>query len=159
MRVIGIDPGIERTGFAILEMHGTKVHLLDSGRIFTEKRHPFSHRLNLLATDLKSLLQEWKPTAAAVEQLFFSKNVKTAMVVSHARGVILEVLEAHGVPMEEFNPAHIKLSVTGDAKADKKQVRKMIQYLLGISLKSDDTADAVAAGLCFLHTNPLLKKC
>lgn len=159
MRVIGIDPGIERTGFAILEMHGAKVHLLDFGRIFTEKRHPFSHRLNLLATDLKSLLKKWKPTAAGVEQLFFSRNVKTAMKVSHARGVILEVLEEHGIPMEEFNPAHIKLSVTGDAKADKKQVRKMIQYLLGISIKSDDTADAIACGLCLLHTNPLLKQC
>lgn len=157
MRVIGIDPGIERTGFAVLEMEKGTVRVLDCGRIFTDKRHPFSHRLNLLATDLKNLIRQWKPDASSIEQIFFSKNVKTAMRVSHARGVILETLEENGVPVQEFNPTHIKLSVTGDAKADKLQMKKMIQYLLGITLKSDDATDAIACALCCLHTNPLVK--
>lgn len=152
MRVIGIDPGIERTGFAVLERENGRVRLLDSGRIFTDKKHPFSHRLHSLATDMAALLKQWKPQAAAVEQLFFSKNVKTAMRVSHGRGVILETLEEHGVAIQEFNPSHIKIAVTGDARADKLQMKKMLQCLLGFSPDSDDAADAIACGLCLLHT-------
>ncbi|MBI2638483.1 crossover junction endodeoxyribonuclease RuvC [Candidatus Peregrinibacteria bacterium] len=154
---MGIDPGIERTGFAVLEMEKSKITVLDFGRIFTDKRHPFSHRLNLLATDLKNLIRQWKPQAASIEQIFFSKNVKTAMRVSHARGVILETLEEHGIQVQEFNPAHIKLAVTGDAKADKLQMKKMVQYLLGIALEGDDATDAIACALCMLHTNTFVK--
>ena len=73
MRVIGIDPGIERTGFAVLEMAGGKTHLLDFGRIFTDKKDPFSHRLNTLSCDLKRLLKKWKPDAAGIEEVFFPK--------------------------------------------------------------------------------------
>lgn len=150
MRIIGIDPGIERTGFAVLEMRSGKFSLLDCGRIFTEKRHPFSHRLNLLANDFKQILRQWKPDAAALEQVFFSKNVKSAIKVSHARGVVLEMLEEHGIPVREFNPSHIKIAVCGDARADKLQIKKMLQYLLAIDVKSDDAADAIACGICFL---------
>ena len=153
MRVIGIDPGIEKIGFAILEMAAGKLRLLDFGCIVTDKKHQFSHRLNCLATDLKTILRKWKPMAAGVEEIFFSKNVKTAIKVSHARGVILEILEERGVPVIEFNPSHIKIAVTGDGKADKSQIKKMIQCLLAIKLKNDDTADAIACGICLLTTN------
>ncbi|MEK7171325.1 MAG: crossover junction endodeoxyribonuclease RuvC [Patescibacteria group bacterium] len=152
MRVIGIDPGIERTGFAVLEMAGGKTHLLDFGRIFTDKKDPFSHRLNTLSCDLKRLLKKWKPDAAGIEEVFFSKNVKTAIKVSHARGVILETLEEHGIAIYEFNPAHVKMTVTGDGRADKFQVKKMVKCLLGIDLKRDDTADAIACGLATIAT-------
>ncbi|MEK7524013.1 MAG: crossover junction endodeoxyribonuclease RuvC [Patescibacteria group bacterium] len=153
MRVIGIDPGIERTGFAILEMQPQgKFKLLDFGRIFTDKKNPFPHRLRSIADDLKVILKQWKPDAAAIEEVFFSKNVRTAIKVSHARGVILEVLEECGVPTRELNPSHIKLSVAGDGRADKLQIRKMLQYLLAVDVKSDDTADAIACGICFLTT-------
>lgn len=154
MRIIGIDPGIERTGFAVLETNhrNGKIMLKDYGCIMTESCSPFSHRLACLASDLKTILRRWKPDAAGIEQIFFSKNVKTAMKVSHARGVILEVLEEHSVPVQEFNPAHIKLSVTGDSKADKLQIKKMLQYMLGASLKNDDAADAIACGICLLTT-------
>lgn len=153
MRIIGIDPGIERTGFAILELVGEKIVVLDAGCIMTDKKLQFSHRLSLLSTDLKMLLRQWKPVAAGVEQIFFSKNVKTAMKVSHARGVILETLEEHGVPVQEFNPGHIKVAVTGDGKADKKQVQKMLQYIVGMVPRSDDAADAIACGVCLLSTH------
>lgn len=150
MRVIGIDPGIERTGFAVLEVADGKTHLKDFGRILTDKTHPFSYRLNTLASDLKKLLKKWKPAAAGLEEVFFSKNVKTAIKVSHARGVILETLEEHGIAVYEFNPAHVKMSVTGDGRADKLQVKKMVKYLLGVDLKNDDTADAIACALAVL---------
>ena len=152
MRVIGIDPGFERTGFAVLEMRGGKTELLDCGRIFTDKKYPFSHRLTLLAADIRTLLKQWKPQAAGCEQIFFSKNVKTAMKVSHARGVILEILEEYGVPVQEFNPGSVKSAVTGDSRADKKQIQKMLQYLLKVNLKSDDATDAIACGICLLSS-------
>lgn len=157
MRVIGIDPGIERTGFAILEMTaGGKIKLSDFGCIITDKKHPFSNRLLSLAHDLKTILRQWKPAAAGLEEIFFSKNVKTAIKVSHARGVILEVLEEHSIPVLELNPSHIKISVTGDSKADKFQVKKMLQCTLGISPKNDDAADAIACGICMLTTKKYL---
>lgn len=150
MRIIGIDPGIERTGFAILEMQNGKLALLDCGLILTEKQHTFSNRLNLLANDLKKILRQWKPGAAALEQVFFSKNVKSAMRVSHARGVILEILEEFGIHVKELNPSHVKIAVTGDGRADKLQMRKMLPHLLHIDVKSDDTVDAIACGICLL---------
>lgn len=150
MRIIGIDPGIERTGFAVLEMQNGKLALLDCGLILTEKRHAFSYRLNLLANDLKKILRQWKPSAAALEQVFFSKNVKTAMRVSHARGVILEIFEEFGIPVKELNPSHVKMAVTGDGRADKLQMRKMMPHLLNIEVKSDDVADAIACGICYM---------
>lgn len=152
MRIIGIDPGIERTGFAVLEMSGKNMLLLDCGCIKTSSKLPFPTRLNILANDLKSVLKEWKPAAAGLEHIYFSKNVKTAMKVSHARGVIAEVLEEYGIHITEFNPAHIKLAVAGDAKADKLQIRKMLQCTLGIDIEQDDTADAIACAICLLTT-------
>lgn len=158
MRIIGIDPGVERTGFAILEAENGKIKLLDFGHIHTDKKHPFPRRLNLLASDLRALLRQWKPMAASIEQIFFSKNVKTAINVSHARGVILEILEEHGITVAEFSPGQVKLAVTGDSKADKLQIRKMIQCLLGVGIKSDDAADAIACGMCLLNNPALMLK-
>lgn len=147
MRILGIDPGIERTGFAVLEGTAQKFSLLDFGLIRTDKKFPLSTRLSQLAKDLKEILIQWKPDVAGIEEIFFSKNVKTAMTVSHARGVILETLEEHGVAIIPLNPSHVKLAVTGDSRADKWQIKKMVQYLAGVSLKSDDTADAIAAAI------------
>lgn len=153
MRVIGIDPGIEKTGFAILEKEQGKIQLLDFGCLITDKKYPFPNRLYTLVQDLKMILKQWVPLAAGLEEIFFSKNVKTAIKVAHARGVILEVLEEYGIFVKTFNPSHIKLAVTGDAKADKKQMQKMIHYLMGIALQNDDTVDAIACGIAFLNTH------
>lgn len=153
MRVLGIDPGIEKTGFAILEMEADRPKILDCGCITTDKKNPFAHRLATIASDLKKILRQWKPTAASLEQVFFSKNVKTALKVSHARGVILETLEEHGLPVFELNPSHIKIAMTGHGRADKFQMRKMLEYTLGVGIKNDDTADAIACGICFLTTH------
>lgn len=153
MRIIGIDPGFEKTGFAVMETENRKIKLLDFGMIFTSKECPFPQRLHQIATDLKKILKQWKPQAAAIEHVFFSKNVKTAIKVANSRGVVLEILEEHGIPIHEFTPSQIKSTVTGDGKADKLQIKKMLQYLLSIDLKNDDTADAIAAGLCLLTTN------
>ena len=152
MRVLGLDPGIERTGFAILESdRGEVFSLLECGRILTNRRAPFSNRLMLIAEDVRKLIREFRPDAAALEQIFFSKNVKTAINVSHARGVLLELLEENGIPVQEFNPGSIKLAITGSGRADKIQMRKMIHLLLKRDIPHDDALDAVACGLCFLQ--------
>lgn len=150
MRIIGIDPGIEKTGFAILESNKNRRTLLDCGCIRTSKKESLSSRLVQLKKDLHEVLAQWKPTHGSVEMIFFSKNVKTAITVAHARGVILEVLAEYGVELTEFAPNQIKAAITGDATADKKQVQKMVHYELGITLRNDDTVDAIAGGLCLL---------
>lgn len=160
MKVVGIDPGLERTGFAIIEeMPRGGRRLLDCGVIKTPSHFAFPLRLHMIAEDLASVLRREHPTVAGVEELFFSKNVKTAMKVSQARGVIMEVLTEHGIPIMEFNPGTIKQSVTGDARADKLHIRKMIHYELGIRLKSDDALDAIACALCLMssYRNAILK--
>lgn len=157
MRILGIDPGIEKTGFAVLENENGKIVLCDCGYINTSRRDPFSVRLNTLAGDLKNIIKKWKPTVAGLEKIFFAKNVKTAINVSHARGVILELLEEQAITVFEFNPGQIKSAVTGDGRADKSQIKKMVQCLLGVSLKNDDTADAIACGICLLNSYPILR--
>lgn len=158
MRILGLDPGIERTGFAILELESTgKIHARDFGQIFTDKKFTLGQRLNQLSQDLVSIIKQWHPQAAGIEQVFFSNNAKTAMKVSHARGVIIETLQENGVAIFEFNPAHIKMSVAGHGRADKHEIKKMIQYTMGITLKNDDTADAIACGICLItaHRNEI----
>jgi len=157
MRVIGIDPGIERTGFAVLEMNRGKATLLDVGCIKTDKKFSFPQRLTQLVADLKSILRQWNPVAASIEHIFFSKNVKTAIKVSHARGVILETLEDHGIAITELYPAQVKMAMTGDCRADKLQIKKMVQYTLGLKLKNDDAADAIACAMCLANINPSIK--
>lgn len=148
MRILGIDPGIERMGFAVLDVHNGKMKLLDCGVVKTSKDLTLAERLAILAHDLSEVVAQWKPETAGVEELFFSKNVKTAITVAHARGVILLTLAQHNIPIRSFNPLIVKEAICGDTKADKKQMAKMVQYELGIKLKNDDTVDAIAMALC-----------
>ncbi len=148
MIILGIDPGIERCGFAVLGVEKGKTKLLDCGCIRTPKELSLSERLGMLHTDLREVITKWKPNTAAVEELFFSKNTKTALTVAHARGVILLSLEESKIPARTFNPLTIKQAVCGVSSADKKQVQKMVQYELGLHIKSDDTVDAIAIALC-----------
>jgi len=151
MVIFGIDPGIERTGFGILEYTGGSVRALDFGCIKTSKSAPIGMRLLEIESDIEALLKKWKPDGCILEKLFFSKNVKTAMIVSQARGVILNIFEKHGVPVHEMNPGTIKSSITGNGRADKTQIKRMVQRLLRLSspIRSDDAADAMAGALCF----------
>lgn len=154
MRIIGIDPGTAITGFSIIERKKGKIKLLDYGCIRTPAGMRPSNRLHQIAQDLETILKEWQPTHASVEKLFFNKNVKTAMSVSQARGVILQKLIENNVHDSEFTPMQIKSAVCGHGKADKKMVQKMVQVILGLSKipKPDDAADAIAAALCLAQS-------
>lgn len=148
MRILGIDPGLERTGFAVLENNETGETLLDYGRIRTPAGSPLHERLRMLEDDLLGLIKQWSPGYCAIEEIYFSKNVKTALTVSHARGVILKVAASAGLSVHAFNPATIKSTITGDGRADKLQIQKMLAQILGIQIASDDAADAIACALC-----------
>jgi crossover junction endodeoxyribonuclease RuvC len=161
MRVIGIDPGTATTGFSILEKDNKgDIKLLDYGCIKTHAGIKANIRLHQIATDLKTLLKKWKPDGASIERLFFNKNVKTAIAVAQARGVIIQILTEHGIAQEEFTPPEVKLAVCGYGRADKKMVQAMVKVLLGLAKvpKPDDAADAIALALCSINSLKLQQK-
>ncbi|MBN1264589.1 MAG: crossover junction endodeoxyribonuclease RuvC [Anaerolineales bacterium] len=155
MRVIGIDPGTALTGYGVLETdeHGS-ITTLDYGVIETLKDRTPSERLLDLYNKLIKVIQLHRPAQGAVEKLFFQKNVKTALSVGQARGVVMLGLEQNGITPVEYTPNEIKLAVTGYGAADKKQVQKMVQMLLKLDSipTPDDAADALAVAICHLHS-------
>ncbi|MEK9181236.1 MAG: crossover junction endodeoxyribonuclease RuvC [Patescibacteria group bacterium] len=150
MIFLGIDPGLATTGYAVIKKEaGGVLRALDWGVIETKKNAP-GVRLQTIANDLNRLIRRSRPSAAAVESLYFAKNVKTALKVAEARGVILLTLQKNKIPISEFTPLQVKSQITSYGQATKKQMQTMVQRLLG--LKSvphpDDAADALALAIC-----------
>lgn len=160
MRIIGIDPGTATTGYGIIENNAGKIKLLDFGCIKTKAGLPANIRLQQIAEDLNTLIEKWQPRLASVEKLFFQKNLKTAMSVSEARGVIIHTLTAHDLEISEFTPLEIKSAVCGYGKADKKMVQQMLKIILNLATtpKSDDAADAIAAAVCLANSLALMQQ-
>lgn len=153
MLVLGIDPGLAITGYAVVAEEGATLRLITTGVVRTSAKAPSSQRLRTLYAGLQKIIQEFQPEAAAIEELFFSRNVRTAMAVSQARGVTLLALADAGLPIVEYTPMQVKQAVTGYGNADKRQVQKMVQLLLNLSEipRPDDAADAVAVAICYTH--------
>jgi crossover junction endodeoxyribonuclease RuvC len=149
IRVIGIDPGIERTGIGIIDITEAQASLVFVDCIMTSKTHTQQERLLELKKTFIRILKKYKPQHAAIEKLFFSSNVKTAMHVSEARGVILTELESAHIPTSEWTPQQIKQHVTGYGKADKQQIQKLVCAILKLTVvpKPDDATDALAVAL------------
>lgn len=160
MRIIGIDPGTATTGFSIIETKNGKIVLLDFGCIRTQKGLNAEIRLNQIAEDLTSLIKKWAPQKAAVEKIFFQTNVKTAISVAQARGVIMQKLGENGIEINEYTPLEIKSQICGYGKADKKMVQQMVKVILGLSSipKPDDAADAIASAICLANSTSFLSK-
>lgn len=157
MRVLGIDPGLERMGFGVVDKAGSKLTPIKWGLIHTP-RIPLPQRLLLIEEQLDALIQEVKPDAFATERLLFAQNKTTAMDVSKALGVALLVAARHHLPWAEYSPPEIKLSVVGTGTADKKQVEYMVVRLLSLKEKPkpDDVADALAIAITHaLRLGPL----
>lgn len=148
--ILGIDPGIADTGYGVLEIDKNNLKCLEFGSIKTSPQETFSCRLLKLEQELQKIIDKYKPELASVEKLFFNSNVKTAMTVSQARGIVLFVIERNGLKLLEFTPPQIKQSVCSFGRADKNQVKKMVKLILNIKeqIKSDDAADALAAAIC-----------
>jgi crossover junction endodeoxyribonuclease RuvC len=154
MRVLGIDPGTATTGYGVVEEIGGDLKALVCGVVRTEAGKPPAARLQVIYREIKELASEWEPDEAAVEELFFSKNVRTAMSVGQARGVTLLALADVGLSIAEYTPLEIKQSVTGYGNADKAQMQEMTRLLLGLKEppRPDDAADALAVAICHLHS-------
>jgi crossover junction endodeoxyribonuclease RuvC len=149
MRIIGIDPGTGILGFGVIDAKAGKTTLVTAGVITTPAHTPLADRLEEIYLELTSIIAETKPQYMAIEQLFFAKNVTTAMSVSHARGVAMLTGKQAKLKIEEYTPLQIKQTITGYGKADKKQVQEMVRIQLGLKdvPKPDDCADALAAAI------------
>jgi len=150
MRILGIDPGTARIGYGIIDLNTDIYSVVDYGCITTKAHTPLEIRLGEIADDLEELIKTYSPNVAAVEELFFSKNTKTALSVAHARGVIIEKIQRHNISLYSYNPMTIKKALCRDGKAKKPQIQKMTKLLLQLSEipTPDDTADALAIALC-----------
>ena len=154
LRVLGIDPGTAITGYGVVEGDGDSLALTTYGAITTPANEPLAQRLQQIYHELQALITEWQPETAAVEELFFSKNARTALAVGHARGVALLALIDAGLPIQEYKPAEVKQAVAGYGNAPKGQVQGMVQLLLGLDEipRPDDAADALAVAICHFHS-------
>lgn len=146
MRILGIDPGIGRTGWGIVDVEKGNLSVEKYGCIETFQTHTVSQRLVILYDQLKQIISEWKPDALAIEDLFFNSNVKTALVVGQARGVVLLLAEQSNLEVSVYTPLQVKMAVSGYGRADKKQVAQMVKTILKLTEipKLDDTTDALA---------------
>ena len=156
--IIGIDPGTATTGFGIVEENRDgSVHCIQYGVIRTPADLPMPERLVQIYQDLQEILLLHNPQFAAVEKLFFSKNVTNAISVGQARGVVLLALQQHHIPIAEFTPMQIKQAVSGYGGAGKKQIQTMIQVLLKLDIlpEPDDAADALAVALCYQQSKTI----
>jgi crossover junction endodeoxyribonuclease RuvC len=154
MRVLGIDPGTATTGYGVVEEAQGKLQAVTFGVIRTPAKQPLPVRLQSIYHGVQELVAEWKPARAAVEELFFSSNVRTAMSVGQARGVTLLALADASLSIAEYTPLTIKQAVTGYGNADKAQIQEMVRLLLGLDKvpRPDDAADALAVAICHLNS-------
>jgi crossover junction endodeoxyribonuclease RuvC len=149
MIILGIDPGFERLGCAVLEKSpALRDKLIYSVCLTTDKKLSYEKRLFYLGKEVKKIILKYKPDILAIEKLFFTKNQKTGLRVAEARGMILYISSLKNIPIIEFTPLEIKIAITGYGKANKTQMQKMIKAILKIPVpKSDDEADAIATAI------------
>lgn len=157
-RVLGIDPGLTRCGYAVLESaSGPLATVVSMGLLRTPADAELPERLAALMGDIQDLLEEFRPHTVAVEQVFFQVNVRTAMSVGQASGLVLALAHRAGCHVVQYPPNQVKETVTGSGRADKAQVQKMVQMRLGLAVAPEppDVADAAAVALCHLAVEPV----
>ena len=154
MLVIGLDPGLATTGYGLVAGDGQRLEAVAFGVLRTPANAPVSARLVMLQDGLAALLAQYRPTVAAVEELFFSANAQTAMLVGQARGVLLVTAAQAGLEIVEYTPMQVKQAVTGYGGAEKGQIQQMVRVLLGLEElpRPDDAADALAVAICQHHS-------
>ena len=153
MRVFGIDPGSERTGYGCVETDGSRHRIVVCGAISSPALASFPDKLHRIHSQLTIILAECRPACVAIENVFYSVNARSALKLGHARGVAMLAAVEAGVPVFEYTPAEIKRAVVGYGRADKAQVQHMIKLLLGLAEvpSPHDAADALAVAVCHVH--------
>lgn len=154
MRILGIDPGLGRTGYALVVAQGGRLTPGAAGVFTTAPRGETGARLLALHRQVTDFLQAERPDVVAMEELFFNRNITTGIQVAQARGVCFLAAAQAGIPVAEYNPQHVKVAVTGQGRAEKQQVIYMVRRLLGLERNPspDDVADAMAVAICHAHT-------
>ncbi len=150
MTVLGIDPGLERLGYSILEFTNSAILPLSYGLISTDKDTEKSRRLFQIYSDLTSLIEKHRPDYISVETLIFAKNVKTALIISEVRGIILLLGAQHNLAIYEFTPLEVKMSLTGYGRSSKSQIQSAVKLILNLPEipKPDDISDSIAIAIC-----------
>lgn len=158
MRILGIDPGIGRTGWGVVEVQSAKLKVKSYGCVETPAGMEVGERLQVLYKEISRIIAEELPNALAIEELFFNTNAKTALVVGQARGVVLLAASQNKLPLGVYTPLQVKIAVTGYGRAEKGQVGQMVKTILKLPSipKPDDTADALAIAIthAFSHKTP-----
>jgi crossover junction endodeoxyribonuclease RuvC len=160
MRILGIDCGTEHTGYGLIDSDGRSHRMVAAGAISTSPKDPLELRLLKISRVLRDVIQAHLPSEAAVEEVFYSLNVKTALKLSHVRGVALLTIAEAGLNLGEYSPLEIKTSVVGYGRAEKQQVKLMVHSLLQLKdeIDSEDACDAVAVAICHAtHTSSMLR--
>jgi crossover junction endodeoxyribonuclease RuvC len=155
MIVLGIDVGLATTGFGLVDSSNGKLKYLDHGTILTSKFDDIPTRLLNIYNELGKIIQDKKPDLVGIEQLFYFRNTTTIITVGQARGVLLLKLKENELKIVEVTPLQVKQAVTSYGKSDKKQVQKMVKFLLGLDFvpQPDDAADALAIAICAININ------
>lgn len=157
MRILGIDCGSQFTGYGVIDTDGTRHRLVEAGVIRTSAKEPFSARLLTIGSRLREIAAEFAPDEAAVEDTFTSVNVRSALKLTHVRGVAMFILAEAGLEVAEYPPAQVKMAVASNGRAQKEQVQWMVRVLLGLAepIASLDASDALAVALCHAMRRPV----
>jgi crossover junction endodeoxyribonuclease RuvC len=160
MRVLGIDPSIQSTGFGIIEYSNNTYNVINCGVIKPSRKKLFHHKINEIKSRLDELIAEYEPDEVAIENPFYARNIKTAITLGQVRGATLVAIASHNCSLFEYSPLEIKKAVTGYGQADKNQVRVMVQTLLNMNDKKleTDASDALAAAYCHLNSRIFQQK-
>ena len=159
MRVLGIDPGSRITGYGIVDQLGNRLVHVDNGAIFTDSATDFAGRLKQIFEGLSGVIAQYRPDQVAVENIFFSTNVQSALKLGQARGAAIVAAVHAGLPVAEYTALQVKQAVVGQGRAEKGQVQKMLKALLGLpEIAQADASDALAVAVCHIHSHALLQQ-
>lgn len=160
MRVLGIDPSVQSTGFGIIEYSNNTYTVLSHGVIKPSRQQLFHHRINEIRSRLEELIKEYRPEEVAIENPFYSRNVRTAITLGQVRGAVLVAVATHDCSLYDYSPLEVKKAVTGYGQAEKDQVRTMVKMLLNIQDEKleTDASDALATAFCHLNTRIFQQK-
>ena len=157
MNVLGIDPGLANTGFGVISSINNNFELIDYGVIKTNSKDKLSNRLKIIFNEVSQLINKYNPKVLSIEEIFYSKNVKSSLLLGHARGVAMAAASVNEMLVYEFAARKVKQSLTGNGNAHKDQVRFMVKNLLKMNEapKSEDASDALGIALCYMFQNKL----
>ena len=160
MNILGIDPGLGTTGYGVIMSAKNKVELIDYGTIKTSTKDTLAQRLKIIFDNISNLIDIHEPSIFSIEEIFYSNNVKSSLLLGHARGVAMAAASTKNIMIYEYSARKVKQSLTGNGNAHKDQVKFMVKNLLKLNTapKSNDASDALAIGLCYTFQNKFLER-